>query len=229
MSDFPQDAARVLDKGYVSVLSVDADDLYVVNGARASFAAHSQSMGQREVGLINFLMRENHSSPFEQGTFRFEIKAPIFVVREWQRHRIGSFNEFSGRYAEFKPEFYIPMGRVRKQEGKPGDYTFSRVMPAQDDLVCRRMEAVCNDAFMLYRELIEQGIAKEVARMVLPLNMYTTFVWQQNPRSLMNFLRLRNDQNAQEEIREYAAVIEAIFNREMPVTAAAFNAHGRTC
>lgn len=225
----PEAAAKCLDKGYVSILSIDANDLYVVNGARASFAAHSQAMGKREEGLINFLMREKHSSPFEQGSFRFEVKAPIFVVREWQRHRIGSFNEFSGRYAQFEPEFYLPLGRVRKQEGTPGEYTFSRVMPAQDDLVCSRMEQACNNAFLLYRELLEEGIAKEVARMVLPLNMYTTFVWQQNPRSLMNFLRLRNDENAQEEIREYASVIEAIFNREMPVTAAAFNAHGRTC
>ena len=126
------DQIDVLDHGFVRLDASMADDLSVVNSARVSFAQHSSEMTEREEGLIRFLIRERHGSPTEHNAFRFHIKCPIFVCREWQRHRIGSFNEWSARYSQLEPEFYVPAAEdVRSQVGKPGAYTFE---PVDDEL-----------------------------------------------------------------------------------------------
>ncbi len=118
----------VLDHGFVRLDNAMADDLSVVNAARVSFAQQVDEMTSREEGLIRFLMRERHGTPFEHNAFRFHIKTPIFVCREWMRHRVGSFNEWSGRYSQLEPEFYIPAAEdVRTQVGKPGSYSFEQV------------------------------------------------------------------------------------------------------
>jgi thymidylate synthase (FAD) len=206
-----------------------ADDLSVVNAARVSFGARVSEMDERNAGLVRFLMRERHGTPFEHNFFRFHIKAPLFVTREWQRHRMGSFNERSGRYSELPDEFYVPAtDDVRTQVGKPGAYTFEPLAASAADEVRSDIAASYAESYRRYRELLDAGVAKEVARSVLPVGLYTEFYWSLNARSLMNFLSLRNAPTAQLEIRLYAQAAERHFEQAMPVTHAAFLAQGRT-
>jgi thymidylate synthase (FAD) len=217
----------VLDKGFLALDGAFADDLAVANGARVSFNRASASLSERDEGLIRFLMRDRHGSPFEHGYFRFVVKAPIFVVREHHRHRAGhSYNEWSGRYSKLEAEFYIP-DFVRTQIGKPGAYRFEPVEPAVREAARAEIERQGRESFAAYERLLEAGVAKEVARAVLPLNMYTKYYWSCNPRSLMHFCSLRNSEFAQYEIREFARAAEAFLARLMPVTHAAFVENGR--
>ncbi len=219
---------QVLDKGYLALDAALASDLAVVNAARVSFNIESDEMTEREEGLIRFLIRERHGSPFEHGYFRFLVKAPIFVVREHHRHRAGhSYNEWSGRYSKLEAEFYVP-DYVRRQTGKPGAYTFEPVDDATREAARREIDEAARRAFESYERLLEEGVAKEVARTVLPLATYTKYYWSCNPRSLMHFCSLRNHESAQYEIREYAAAAESFLAELMPVTHAAFLANGRT-
>src|SRR5713226_3187608 len=169
-----------------------ASDLSVVNGARVSFARHKTEMDESDAGLIRFLMRERHASPFEHSVFRFHVRCPIFVAREWIRHRWSSFNEFSMRYAKATDEFYVPEPEdVRSQVGKPGAYTFEPVDPELADETREELRRVYADAYATYERLVEQGVAREVARSILPVGAYTEFYWTVNARSLMNFVSLR--------------------------------------
>lgn len=220
-------AVRVLDRGFIALDAACASDLAVVNGARVSFNQASQELAERDEGLIRFLMRDRHGSPFEHGYFRFLVKAPLFVVREHQRHRAGhSYNEWSGRYAKLEPEFYVPEF-VRTQVGKPGAYRFEPVDDETRDATRTEIEANAERAYEAYERMLERGVAKEVARSVLPLSTYTKYYWSCNPRSLMHFCGLRNHEAAQYEIREYAAAAESFLERLMPVTHAAFVANER--
>ena len=185
-------------------------------------------MTERDGGLIRFLIRNRHGSPFEHGYFRFLVKAPIFVVREHHRHRAGhSYNEWSGRYSKMEPEFYVPE-YVRTQVGKPGAYSFEPVDEATRERAADEIEQNARRAFEAYERMLEQGVAKEVARAVLPLSTYTKYYWSCNPRSLMHFCSLRNHEDAQYEIRQYAAAAETFLERLMPITHAAFVANDRT-
>jgi thymidylate synthase (FAD) len=222
-----ENVVPVLDHGFVALDAALASDLAVVNGARVSFNQASQELGERDEGLIRFLMRDKHGSPFEHGYFRFVVKAPIFVVREHHRHRAGhSYNEWSGRYSKMEPEFYVP-DFVRTQVGKPGAYTFEPVDDATRDAARKEIEENAVRAFQSYERMLEQGVAKEVARAVLPLSTYTKYYWSCNPRSLMHFCALRNSEDAQFEIRQYAQAAEAFLEKLMPVTHAAFVDRGR--
>lgn len=217
----------VLDHGFLALDGALASDLAVVNAARVSFNAFSEEITERDEGLIGFLMRDKHGSPFEHGYFRFIVKAPIFVVREHHRHRAGhSYNEWSGRYSKLEAEFYVP-DYVRTQVGKPGAYSFEPVEPAVRDAAREEIQAVADHAFDAYERMLDQGVAKEVARIALPLALYTKYFWSCNPRSLMHFCSLRNSEQAQFEIREYARAAESFLERVMPVTHAAFVANGR--
>jgi len=218
----------VLDHGFVALDAALASDLAVVNGARVSFNQESQEMTERDEGLIRFLIRERHGSPFEHGYFRFLVKAPIFVVREHHRHRAGhSYNEWSGRYAKMEQEFYVP-DNVRTQVGKPGAYSFEPVDEETREATRREIAEAGRLAFGSYERMLELGVAKEVARTVLPLSTYTKYYWSCNPRSLMHFCSLRNNESAQYEIAQYAAAAESFLERLMPVTHAAFVANDRT-
>ncbi len=222
-----EDVVQVLDKGFLALDGALATDLAVVNGARVSFNSEAQEMDERDAGLIRFLMRERHGSPFEHGYFRFLVKAPLFVVREHHRHRAGhSYNEWSGRYSKLEPEFYVP-DFVRTQIGKPGSYTFEPVDDETRDATRAEIENNALLAFQAYERMLENGVAKEVARAVLPLSTYTKYYWSCNPRSLMHFCSLRNDEAAQYEIRQYGAAAESFLEKLMPVTHAAFVASGR--
>ena len=200
-----------------------ATDLSVVNAARVSFARRKDEMEAADEGLIRFLMRDRHGTPFEHNAFRFHIRAPIFVAREWFRHRIGSFNEFSMRYAKATDDFYVPAPEdVRSQVGKPGAYSFE---PVDDELAERTREElreVYEHAFETYERLVEAGVARELARAVIPVGSYTEFFWTVNARALMNFVSLRAAETAQREIRRYADAVEQFFAAKMPVTHDAF-------
>jgi thymidylate synthase (FAD) len=225
----PENTIEVLDHGFVRLDGSMADDLSVVNGARVSFAKRRTEMTEAEEGLIRFLMRDRHGTPFEHNSFRFHIRCPIFVAREHMRHRIGSFNEFSMRYAKATDDFYVPAAEdVRSQVGKPGAYSFE---PVDDELAERtrdELRAVYEHAYSTYESLVEAGVARELARLAIPVGAYTEFYWTVNARALMNFVSLRNAETAQREIRRYAEAVERFFAEKMPVTHAAFVANNRT-
>jgi thymidylate synthase (FAD) len=219
---------RMFGHGFVRLDAAMADDLSVVNSARVSFAVRREQMDDRDAGLIRFLMRSRHGSPFEHNSFRFHIRTPIFVAREWFRHRIGSFNEESGRYHKLEGDFYVPDPEaVRSQVGKPGAYSFE---PVGDELAGETIDTIQRVYKELYQEylgLVEKGVAKELARSILPFGIFTQFYWTLNARSLMNFLSLRNAEPAQYEIRVYAEAVERLFAEKMPITHASFVEFGR--
>jgi thymidylate synthase, flavin-dependent len=228
-AEIPEGSIPVLDHGFVRLDAAMASDLSVVNAARVSFARHKQEMEPDDEGLIGFLLRNRHGTPFEHNSFRFHVRCPIFVMREWIRHRWSSFNEFSMRYTRATDEFYLPsLEDVRRQVGKPGAYSFEPVEPELAEQARAEMEKTNEAAYATYNSLIDAGIARELARTVLPVAAYTEFYWTVNARALMNFLSLRNAEAAQLEIRRYAEVIENLFAEQMPLTHAAFVAAGRT-
>jgi len=219
----------------VELIDSSASDLSVVRAARVSTKTESKSAWGDEK-LIEFLMKNRHGTPFEHNSFTMYVEAPIFVFREWQRHRIGiSYNEQSGRYTEFKPVFYIPdEDRALIQQGKPGHYEF---VAGTDDQIMGTVVGLSwtsGSAFGAYAALLEMGIAKEVARMCLPVNTYSSMYVTWNARSIMNFLSLRTKREdskfpsfPQREIEMCADQVEEIWSQGMPLTAAAFDKHGR--
>ena len=145
----------VLDDGFVRLDGSMGDDLSVVNAARVSFGSRADVLDERNQGLIRFLMRERHGTPFEHNAFRFHIRCPIFVAREWFRHRVGSFNELSGRYTELPEAFYVPAADdVRTQVGKPGAYSFEPVSPELAEQTREELQAVYEHAFETYERLV---------------------------------------------------------------------------
>ena len=225
------DVFYTLDHGSVELLSIMGNDIDIVNAAKVSFASSISEMDESGIGLLNYLLKNKHSTPFEHVVFKFRIKCPIFVAREWFRHRWSSFNEMSMRYYVPKElEFYIPDDDcIRKQVGKPGSYQF---IPIADDRVINNTKQLMNSVYEMaesaYRQLIEDGVAKEIARSILPVGQYTEFIWTVNCRSLLNFLNLRNSPHAQYEINEYAKIIEnEILAKELPITYDCFIKNGR--
>lgn len=215
--------------------SMGGDDA-VVRSARVSTTSDNRNfeMGVKEEGLINYLMRDRHGSPFEHNSFTFYIEAPIFVFREFMRHRIASYNEESGRYKELSPTFYVPsVERPLVQVGKPGAYTFESGDYAQVMTVQAELMRTNDDAYLSYKRMLNLGIAREVARMVLPVNIYSSMYVTMNARSLMNFLSLRSMNQGtypsfpQEEIAMVADEMEAIFAEVMPITHGCFVENGR--
>jgi thymidylate synthase (FAD) len=216
--------------GHVVLEDALGSDLHIVNNARVSFDQESDEFGPRERGLLGFLMRERHGSPWESVVFRFDVKAPMFVIREWQRHRVSSFNEQSARYSEIPDHYYVPAREyLRTQQGKPGAYYFETIA---DDAVATQAADLIADSqrasFGAYHRLLELGVAKEVARVVMPVGTFSRMKWTVNLRSLFNFLSLRNHEHAQREIRDYAQAVEQLARAVCPSAFEAFDEHGRT-
>lgn len=213
--------------GELQLLDHMGSDLDFVNAARVSFDAESYVMEKREVGLINYLIKNKHASPFEHGQLRFYVKAPIFVFREWHRHRTQAYNEWSARYAKMEPEFYYPEA-FRKRVGKPGAYTYE---PYNDEILEEQFTLSMQHAYMVayntYEGLLLRNVAPEIARCVLPVGTFSKMWATVNPRNCLNFLALRAHPNAQREIREYAYDVELCFQECFPVTWAAWNEAGR--
>jgi thymidylate synthase (FAD) len=207
-----------------------------------AFAARVSTLGERSLektekleGLVNFLMRERHGSPFEHSTMTFYVKAPIFVWREHMRHRMASYNEESGRYRVLEPEFYVP-GKDRKlvQVGKAGAYTFEEGSSEQLAITLVSYRRTCKEAYANYMDMLAAGVAREVARGVLPVTIYSSAYVTMNARALMNFLSLRKSSEGshfpsypQREIEMVAEKYEEIFKELMPITHKAFIENGR--
>jgi thymidylate synthase (FAD) len=224
----------------VELLGSLGDDLTIVNAARVSYAKEStwvkQDDGLRlvkelkasDAGLINYLLREHHGTPFEMVQFRWRVGVPIGVAREWQRHRIGSFNEVSTRYVEMQPDFYNPPDDAwRKQVGKPGHYEMVPMDAEESTNAATIMRLSYESSYESYKFLLHLGVAKELARNVLPLGLMTEFYWSVNLRSLFNFVALRTAPTALLEIRKEAQEIERLATAIVPEAFAAFNANGR--
>jgi len=217
----------------VELIDSMGGDASVVRSARVSSGSSSDD-DTRDVGLINYLMRDRHGSPFEHAVFTFRIEAPIFVFREFMRHRIASYNEESGRYKQLEPVFYVP-AKERKliQIGKPGAYTFEPGSYDQVALVPPAIKRANEVAYTSYLQMLNNGVAREVARMALPVNIYSSMYVTMNARSLMNFLSLRSDQQGtypsfpQEEIAMVARDMELVFSEKMPHTHNSFVKTGR--
>jgi len=224
----------------VELVKSSASDADVIWAARVSTAGDKslEDVGAdaaKSAGLINYLARERHGSPFEHTSMTFFISAPIFVFREFMRHRIASYNEESGRYRELKPVFYIP-SKERKlvQIGKAGAYTFVDGTPEQFEITVAAIKETCNLAYANYQKMLEAGVAREVARAVLPVTLYSSMYVTMNARALMNFLSLRTAREGshfpsypQREIEMVAEKMEAHFAKLMPITYGAFQKSGR--
>lgn len=217
------------------VQSAGSDEM-ICKAARVSTLGAASLETEESTGLINFLMKNRHGSPFEHGFMTFRISAPIFVWREFMRHRIGfSYNEQSGRYMEMEPVFYVPpTRRPLVQVGKPGAYEFIRGAEYQSAGVLQNLKAAYNNCWWAYQNMLDNGIAKEVARMCLPVATYSTAYVTCNPRSLMSFLSLRTKDPEskfpsypQWEIEQVAMQMEEWFTHLYPLTATAFHNNGR--
>ena len=208
----------LLDHGFVKLMDFMGGDLAVVEAARVSFGK-SATDEERDHKLLDFLLANRHETPFEHSVFKFHIKCPIFVARQWFRHRIASYNEISGRYSTMKEEFCLP-SQLRTQKAR--NYKYEMMEKADNDELRDKIAAFYQQAYSLYQELLSRGMAKEHARIVLPLSLYTQFYWTINARALMNFLSLRTDEHAQYEIRLFADAISIIFGEKMPWTREAF-------
>ncbi len=209
---------KVLDKGVIRLVDFMGGDSAVVQSARVSFGK-GVTNDDRDRKLLFYLLANGHETPFEHSVFKFHIKCPIFVARQWFRHRIASYNEISGRYTEMKEECFLPE-HLRRQ--KTRNYKYELMDDENNDRLLQKIEQYFEKGFELYHELLKDGVAKEHARIVLPLSLYTQFYWTLNSRALMNFLRLRMDEHAQYEIRQYANVLSEIFQEKMPWSHEAF-------
>jgi thymidylate synthase (FAD) len=221
---------QVLDKGELRLMDFMGGDMSVIRAARVSNDENPEDASkgrEKDKKLINYLMKHQHHTPFEHTVFQFYIQAPLFVVREWHRHRMASYNEVSGRYVNLAPIFYFPDRiRVPADTNKQGS-VFRPGNPNVDDQhFSGLVQEASADAFRRYEELISIGAAKELARIVLPLNLYTRFYMTVNARALMNFLSLRSADDAQWEIRQYSLAMQGIFAEKMPMTYEAYEEFG---
>ncbi|MDD5630372.1 MAG: FAD-dependent thymidylate synthase, partial [Elusimicrobia bacterium] len=198
------DRRDILDKGFVRLVDVMGGDAAVLDAARVCYDSRSKGEEQ-DRRLISYLMSHAHLTPFEHAVFKFHVSAPIFVARQWFRHRMASYNEVSGRYTEVKDEFYIPAAwRCQDAVNKQGSTAAAGLDHAG---LSARLAAQVRSSMAAYREMLAAGVAREMARLVLPLNLYTQFYWTVNCRSLMNFISLRADEHAQWEMQQYALAL----------------------
>jgi thymidylate synthase (FAD) len=218
----------VLNHGFVRLVDYMGGDQRIVQAARVSYGEGTKSYRQ-DKGLISYLLRNEHTSPFEQVVLTFHLKMPIFVARQWIRHRTARLNEISGRYSIMKDEFYVPAPEdvaAQSEDNKQG--RLNEALPAGEaESVRRTLEEGQARAYREYAGLIESGIARELARVNLPLSLYTEWYWQMDLHNLFHFLRLRLDPHAQREIRLYAETVMELTEKVAPIACEAFRSHVR--
>jgi thymidylate synthase (FAD) len=227
-------ALPVLDHGFVRVIDYMGDDAAVVQAARVSYGRGTKKVSQ-DRGLINYLMRHRHTTPFEMCEIKYHVKLPIFVARQWIRHRTASINEYSARYSILDNEFYIPapeqlaaqsaanrQGRDRVLEGEEAQRVLEMLRRDSENAYEDYAEMLNEDAGGNKRDEGRLGLARELARMNLSLNFYTQWYWKTNLHNLLHFLSLRADAHAQFEIRVYATAMLDILRRWTPLTYDAF-------
>lgn len=215
---------KVLDHGYVEILRVDGDDEFLAQTARTS----TQSSGdpQKDAKLVTRLVRDRHTSPIEFGGVVLEIKMPIFVARQWMRHRTGAFNEFSMRYTEAPNEYYVPEAERCQAQSTFNKQGSAETLEAEvPELIRKAIRDNSEAAYSVYEQLLEKGLTRELARAVLPVNFYTKVRWKIDLHNLMHFLKLREDPHAQYEIRVYAEAIHQMLREAFPVAVKAFEDH----
>ena len=214
---------KVLDHGFIRLLDYMGSDAAIVRAARVSYGAGTKKVSE-DRGLIRYLMRNRHTSPFEMVEFKFHVKLPIFVARQWIRHRTANVNEYSGRYSVMKEEFYIPADediRFQAKDNKQG-----RSDDQVPDDIKRKLVDTLNasqkQAYEQYSEFVDDGLAREIARINLPLSLYTEWYWKIDLHNLFHFLRLRLDKHAQKEIRDYAGIMATMVQTVCPMAYEAF-------
>lgn len=212
---------NVLDHGYVRLVDSMGDDTSIVRSARVSYNAEPRNDGSDEK-LIHYLMKNRHTSPFESVSFTFEVKAPIFVFRQWHRHRTWSFNEISARYSELPEEFYIPEEAQITTQSTSNKQMRTDTKNDKAELMQYYMKKHCLDSFSLYRTLLEQGCPRELARCVLPVATYSKMFATVDLHNLFHFLRLRLHPHAQYEIRVYAEAMLKLIKGKVPTAVEAF-------
>ncbi|MCG8481442.1 MAG: FAD-dependent thymidylate synthase [Spirochaetales bacterium] len=221
-------AFPVLDRGFVRLVDYLGGDRRIVQSARVSYGEGTKTFRQ-DRGLIHYLLRNEHTSPFEQVIFTFHTKMPIFVARQWVRHRTARLNEISGRYSVMKDEFYLPDGSAiapQSADNKQG----RGAEPLPEDVREEIRETLAmkqREAYEAYEALLERDVARELARINLPLSTYTEWYWQIDLHNLFHFLKLRLDPHAQYEIRVYGEVMFDIARRVCPIATEAFDEHIR--
>jgi thymidylate synthase (FAD) len=214
----------VLDHGYVELIRVDGCDREVAETARTSTASSGDPA--KDTKLVDRLVRDRHTSPVEFVGMVFEIQMPIFIARQWMRHRTGAFNEFSLRYSEAPDIFYVP-----EPERCQAQSTFNKQGSAEQlddnaaEIIRECIRTTSENCYEEYRGLLEMGLTRELARMVLPVNFYTKVRWKLDMHNLMHFMKLREDPHAQWEIREYAKVIHLMAKAAFPQLMASFENH----
>lgn len=205
-----------LDKGFVRLVDHMGDDTSVVQAARVSYQSGSKGE-EADKKLLRYLYTHRHTSPFEQVEFKFHCRMPIFVARQWVRHRTASLNEMSARYTELPADYYEPV-YWREQDTKNKQGSDGILTSEQNDHVTECYREACDRAIDTYRHMLSMGVAREMARMVLPVSMYTEWYWKQDLHNLLHFLRLRLDSHAQYEIRVYAEAIQQLITPIVPWT-----------
>jgi thymidylate synthase (FAD) len=223
------DEIRVLDHGFIRVVDLMGDDQAIVQAARVSYGRGTKT-AREDRGLIRYLMRHWHTSPFEMCEIKLHVKAPLFVARQWLRHRTASVNEYSARYSVVPDEFYVPTGEVlapQSSDKKQG--RADAVSHTAAEFIRKRLKDHVKTSYDLYEALLGgddtvggEGVARELARIALPLNTYTEFYWKIDLHNLLHFVRLRAHDHSQYEIRVYAEAILSIMERWVPFTYEAF-------
>ena len=217
---------KVLDKGFIRLVDYLGTDERIVQAARVSYGTGTKTV-REDAALIDYLLRNKHTSPFEQVVLTFHIKLPIFVARQWIRHRTARLNEISGRYSILKNEFYVPAPcdiALQSSDNKQGRQAKS-IPEALSESIIQSLISTQEKTYSAYSELLDKNIARELARINLPLSTYTEWYWQIDLHNLFHFLRLRLDAHAQKEIRVYAEVIFDICKKVAPLACASFERH----
>ena len=216
----------VLDKGFVRLVDYMGADSRVVQSARVSYGEGTKSY-REDAALIDYLLRNSHTSPFEQVVFTFHVKLPIFVARQWIRHRTARLNEISGRYSVMNDDFYVPEPgdlALQSTDNKQGR-SAEALKPELAEKVRTAFAEGQKAAYQAYTSLVDEGLARELARINLPLSLYTEWYWQIDLHNLFHFLKLRLDAHAQKEIRLYAQVLLDIAKKVAPLACESFERH----
>ena len=216
----------VLDKGFVRLIDYMGGDARIVQTARVSYGEGTKTVRQ-DAGLIDYLLRHEHTSPFEHVIFELHCKMPIFVARQWIRHRTARLNEISGRYSVMSAEFYLPPREqisLQSSDNKQGRESDAVPVELQDK-VLELLKSDQSSSYANYTEILDDNIARELARINLPLSMYTEWYWQMDLKNMLHFLKLRMDSHAQWEIQEYARAIATIVKAVCPMAYDSFERH----
>lgn len=217
---------KVLDKGFIRLVDYMGGDARIVQTARVSYGEGTKTIRQ-DSGLIDYLLRHEHTSPFEHVIFELHCKMPIFVARQWIRHRTARLNEISGRYSVMKDEFYLPpRDQISLQSADNKQGREKEAVPVElQNKVLELLKKDQSASFANYTEILDDGIARELARINLPLSMYTEWYWQMDLKNMLHFLKLRMDSHAQWEIQEYARAIATIVKAVCPLAYESFERH----